>query len=105
MMQTIKSIPQISIGNMTKEQKPLSELALSVKPGKYRHFKGGEYEVLGVGTHTETDEEFVVYKSMSNGMLRIRPVEMFLEEVDKPEYNYKGKRFIFVGNSGSGNFT
>jgi hypothetical protein len=53
--------------------------------GKYRHFKGGEYEVLGIGKHSETQEEFVVYKILyGEGGLWVRPKEMFLDkkEVD-----------------------
>ncbi len=51
-----------------------------VSKGKYRHFKGDEYEVLEVGTHTETSEHLVVYKAVS-GEVWIRPVAMFLETV------------------------
>lgn len=53
--------------------------------GKYRHFKGGEYEVLGIGKHSETQEEFVVYKALyGEGGLWVRPKEMFFDkkEVD-----------------------
>lgn len=35
----------------------------SIKPGRYRHFKGKEYEVLGVARHSETEEELVVYRA------------------------------------------
>ncbi len=54
-----------------------------VAKGKYRHYKGNEYEVLEVGTHTETGEQFVVYRALyGDGQIWIRPVLMFLETVD-----------------------
>lgn len=70
---------------------------MKIKNGKYKHFKGAEYEVLGTAKHSETQEEFVVYRALyGNGELWVRPVEMFVEEVEKPEYNYKGPRFEYV---------
>ncbi|HEU4808615.1 MAG TPA: DUF1653 domain-containing protein [Homoserinimonas sp.] len=45
--------------------------------GSYRHFKGGQYEVIGVARHSETEEELVVYSSAS-GEWWVRPKEMFL---------------------------
>ncbi len=60
--------------------------------GKYKHFKGGEYEVLGVAKHSETLEEFVVYKALyGEGDLWIRPKEMFFDE--KEVDGKKVKRF------------
>lgn len=68
-----------------------------MKKGIYKHFKGGEYEVVGVAKHSETQEEFVVYRALyGEGGLWVRPKDMFLEEVEKPEHNYKGPRFRFV---------
>lgn len=53
-----------------------------VHPGRYRHYKGQEYEVLGVATHSETEEEFVVYRALYGRRdLWIRPLAMFLETV------------------------
>ena len=54
-------------------------------PGHYRHFKGGEYEVLGVARHSETEERLVVYRPVGSDQLWVRPVAMFIEEVDRPE--------------------
>ena len=72
-----------------------SEKASKIKPGKYRHFKGGEYQVLGVGFYSEDPtKEMVVYKSLSTGQLWVRPVEMFLEEVDRD--GFSGPRFKFI---------
>ena len=53
-----------------------------MKPGRYRHYKGQDYEVLGVARHSETEEEYVVYRQLYGaGGLWIRPLEMFLESV------------------------
>ena len=58
-----------------------------LKPGRYRHFKGKEYQVLEVARHSETLEEFVVYRALyedkdgRHGGLWIRPLRMFTEEV------------------------
>ncbi len=53
-----------------------------VRPGRYRHFKGNEYEVLGVARHSETHEPLVVYRPLSgDGGLWVRPLAMFTETV------------------------
>ncbi len=50
--------------------------------GKYKHFKGGEYKVIGVAKHSETLEDFVVYKALYGKKdLWVRPLRMFLEKV------------------------
>lgn len=54
------------------------------RPGRYRHFKGGEYEVLGVARHSEGLEDMVVYRPLYNKTgLWVRPVSMFLETVER----------------------
>lgn len=54
-----------------------------LKPGKYRHYKGGEYQVLDIATHSETEEKLVVYKPLYGDQnLWVRPIEMFFEKVD-----------------------
>ena len=51
--------------------------------GRYRHYKGGEYEVLGVARHSETLEPLVVYRPLYNATgLWVRPHAMFFEQVD-----------------------
>lgn len=51
-------------------------------PGRYRHYKGGEYEVLGTARHSETGELLVVYRCLyDNGSLWVRPLAMFIESV------------------------
>ncbi len=67
-----------------------------IKIGKYRHFKGNEYQVLGVAKHSETLEEMVVYRALYGaGDLWIRPKAMFLGEVKiggrkVPRFEYLG---------------
>lgn len=55
--------------------------------GVYRHFKGRCYLVVGTAKHSETLEEYVVYRQLyGEGKLWIRPLAMFLEEVDREKY-------------------
>lgn len=66
--------------------------------GFYRHFKGNFYHVEGVAKHSETLEPMVVYRALyGEGALWVRPLEMFLEQVEKPEY--QGPRFVRVDRS------
>ena len=69
---------------------------MELKPGKYRHFKGNEYELLGIATHSETLESMVVYRALyGEGGLWVRPVSMWTETVRKDDYC--GPRFQYVG--------
>ena len=53
-----------------------------VKPGRYRHYKGKDYEVIGCARHTETEEELVVYRALYGDRdLWVRPRAMFMEQV------------------------
>ncbi len=53
-----------------------------IKLGKYRHFKGGMYEVIAVAKHSETLEELVVYKALyGEGQIWVRPLSMWEEKV------------------------
>lgn len=66
-----------------------------LKPGKYRHFKGGEYELLGVATHSETLEPMVIYRALyGNENLWVRPAAMWNEIVKKG--HYCGPRFQLI---------
>ena len=61
----------------------------SIKPGRYRHFKGGEYELIGTARHSETMEEMVVYRALyGEGGLWVRPAAMWNETVER-----EGRRF------------
>ena len=60
---------------------------MMVKLGLYRHFKGTVYEVIGVATHSETQEQLVIYRPVSDrNKLWGRPLEMFTSKVDKNKY-------------------
>ena len=53
-----------------------------LRPGRYRHYKGGEYEVMAVARHSETYEPQVVYRPLYNGTgWWVRPHAMFIEDV------------------------
>ena len=53
-----------------------------IKPGRYRHYKGGDYEVIGCARHSETEEELVVYRALYGDRgLWVRPMAMFVEAV------------------------
>lgn len=68
----------------------------SIKPGRYRHFKGKEYEVLGVARHSETEEELVVYRALYGDFgLWVRPVSMWNEAVERDGKTFR--RFSYIG--------
>lgn len=65
---------------------------MEIKPGKYRHFKGNLYEVIGIASHSETMEPMVVYRALYGEQgLWVRPASMWNEIVDKDGYH--GPRF------------
>ena len=68
----------------------------SIKPGRYRHFKGKEYEVLGVARHSETEEELVVYRALygEHGVW-VRPKAMGNEAVERDGQTFR--RFTYIG--------
>ena len=67
-----------------------------LKKGRYRHFKGKEYQLLGVARHSETLEELVVYRALyGEGGLWVRPARMWSQQVDRDGYH--GPRFTYIG--------
>lgn len=67
-----------------------------IRTGRYRHFKGNEYRVIGVAKHSETREDMVVYQALyGEGGLWVRPAAMWNEPVKRD--GYCGPRFIYIG--------
>ncbi len=68
-----------------------------IKPGRYRHFKGNEYEVIGTAKHSETLEEMVVYRALYGEFgLWVRPASMWEETVERDGKTYQ--RFTYIGD-------
>ena len=69
---------------------------MDIKLGKYRHFKGNYYEVIGIASHSETMEPMVVYRALyGEGGLWVRPAAMWTETVNREGYH--GPRFQYIG--------
>lgn len=67
----------------------------SIRPGRYRHFKGGEYEVIGIARHSEDESPMVVYRPLYNDSgLWVRPADMWNETVVRDGRTYT--RFLQV---------
>lgn len=57
---------------------------MEIKRGRYRHFKGHEYEIIGIAKHSETLEEMVVYRALyGEGDLWVRPAAMWNEIIER----------------------
>ncbi len=82
---------------MHKKRCSSSAWVKRMKLGKYRHFKGGEYEVLCVGRDSETLEEVVVYRALyGERAVWVRPLKMWTERVERdgkttPRFTYIGE--------------
>ena len=60
-----------------------------IAPGRYRHFKGNEYEVLYIARHSETQEPMVVYRALyGEGGVWVRPAQMWNETVERDGQTY-----------------
>lgn len=71
-------------------------IVMNIKIGKYRHFKGNEYEVLFVAKHSETLESMVVYRALyGEGGVWVRPAAMWDEIIERD--GVKFKRFTYIG--------
>ncbi len=69
---------------------------MQIKKGKYRHFKGNMYEVIGIAKHSETLEEMVVYRALyGEGELWVRPAAMWYETIERDGKTFR--RFEFIG--------
>ena len=65
------------------------ETVRTIPCGRYRHFKGNEYEVIGIARHSETEEPMVVYRALyGEGGLWVRPAEMWNEQVNRDGKTY-----------------
>ena len=68
----------------------------SIRPGRYRHFKGNEYEVLYLATHSETREPMVVYRALYGQRgVWVRPASMWNEKVTRD--GVTRPRFTYIG--------
>lgn len=71
-------------------------LEQNLKPGIYRHFKGGEYELIGIVTHSETLEKMVLYRALYGEKgFWVRPLHMWTETVEKDGIFMR--RFTYIG--------
>lgn len=82
---------------MHTEIPPLSELAQSIALGPYKHYRGGEYEVLCIARlESDVSKEMVIYTSLEHRDVWARPVNEFTEYLQLE--NYTGPRFIKIDN-------
>ena len=67
-----------------------------IRPGKYRHFKGGEYRVFCMARHSETGEEIVIYQALYGERgIWVRPASMWNETVERDGKTFQ--RFTYIG--------
>ena len=69
---------------------------MTIEPGKYKHYKGNEYEVIAMARHSETLEDMVVYRALyGEGGVWVRPASMWNDEIELPD-GTKTHRFIRI---------
>ena len=67
------------------------------RPGRYRHFKGGEYELICTARHSETEELMVIYRALDGeGGIWVRPAAMWNEEIERD--GRRIRRFAYIGD-------
>lgn len=72
-------------------------MADELRPGRYRHFKGNEYELLYLARHSETREEMVVYRALYGERgVWVRPAKMWNEIVERDGRTFR--RFTYIGD-------
>jgi cyclomaltodextrinase len=70
----------------------------AIRSGRYRHFKGNEYEVVGVAHDSETQQPMVIYRALYGERgLWVRPLAMFLEEIERD--GVRVRRFEYIGEA------
>ena len=68
---------------MNTPQSPEDQSLPMIQSGRYRHYKGKEYQVIGVAKHSETEEDLVVYQALYGACgLWVRPAKMFTEKIE-----------------------
>jgi len=71
--------------------------AVGLRPGRYRHYKGKDYRVIGLARHSETGDALIVYQLLYGDFgLWVRPAKMFIETVPMPD-GTTAPRFAYVG--------
>ena len=81
------------ISKKTKGDTPMEQ---NLKPGIYRHFKGGEYELIGIVNHSETLEKMVLYRALyGEKALWVRPASMWNETIERD--GLLMRRFTYIG--------
>ena len=92
-----KTSSEVKDSIMSNERLKCGIRAENIKPGRYRHYKGNEYEVLCMAKHSETEERMVVYKALyGEGLTWVRPASMWFEPVLKDGKEIK--RFTYIGD-------
>ena len=75
----------------------MSDRKTEIRPGRYRHYKGRDYQVIDIAKHSETEEKLVVYRCLyGDRSLWVRPLEMFRETVEVA--GEQVPRFTFVAD-------
>ncbi|MEI6051534.1 MAG: DUF1653 domain-containing protein [Opitutaceae bacterium] len=78
---------------------PLALLPAEPRAGRYRHYKGNNYQVLGLARHSETQEVLVVYKMLyGDGGIWVRPQSMFVSSVTLADSTVT-PRFTYIGSA------